>query len=163
MAEYYKRERTCDECGSTFWGTAGANFCSSSCRARRWRELRVLNRSRALAETCEMVVRYSKGRSAAYSKVLIRLLRLVAADLRRRGWDPVELLNGNPEDPVTDADDSLGGIEGESPNRVKWLHSPALELELLEEAIERREKSHGPGKSDWHEARRNALLHKLKR
>jgi hypothetical protein len=160
MAEYYKCERTCDECASTFWGTAGAKFCSASCRSRRWRELKVADRSRPLAETCEQVARLSHGRSAAYSKLLIRLLRLVAADLRSRGWDPVELLNGKPEDPVTGADESPGGIEGESPNRVKRLHSPALELELLEETIERRTNQ---GKeSDWHTARRDALLHKLK-
>ena len=107
-------------------------------------------------------MRYSRGRSAAYSKLLIRLLRLVAADLRKRGWDPVELLQGTPDDPITGNDDAPGGIEGEPPSRTKWLHSPALELELLEETIERRERTHGPGRSDWHEARRADLLTKLK-
>ncbi len=159
MAEYYKTERACDECGEGFWGTAGAHFCSSACRSRQWRAVRIRDRSRALAGLCEEIARRRNAGSASYSKLLIRLLRATAGELRSRGWNPHEVLAGSPEDPVTGEDEALGGVEGQSPQRVKWLHSPALELEMLEEAIERRSKAHQS--TDWYESRRAHLLERL--
>lgn len=160
MAEYYKTERGCEECGERFWGTAGAHFCSSACRSRQWRAVRIQKRSRALAALCAEVGRRGKNGSGSYSKLLIRLLRTTAGELRSRGWDPHELIWGSPEDPVTGEDESLGGVEGESPQRVKWMHSPALELEMLEKAIERRARERKA--TDWYEARRAQLVEKLR-
>lgn len=156
---YFKNERECVECGERFWGTAGANFCSSPCRSRNWRRARAKDNSWVLTELCGELVRRTNRGSAAYSKLLIRLLRAVAGELRSRGWDPKELLAGTPDEPTTEHDSSPGGIEGKSPHRVKWVHSPALELELLDEAIERRQAAGMP--ATWHEARRERLLKSL--
>jgi hypothetical protein len=161
MATYYKTERDCMECGEAFWGTAGANFCSSACRSRNWRSLRAMGRWQGLAALCEEIVRRRNAGTESSSKVLIRLLRAVAGELRSRGWDPAELLSGSPEDPVTNNDDAPGGIEGKSPNRVKRLHSPALELELIEEALFERGVPSENSKA-WHMERRQELLSSLK-
>lgn len=159
MPTYYKSERQCEECGSQFWGTAGANFCSGACRSRSWRALRSRERWRGLAALCAEIVQRQRVATSP-SKLLIRLLRVVASILRSRGWDPVELLTGSPEDPITGNDDSPGGIEGTAPRRVKHLHSPALELELIEEALyERGVKSEGS--REWHLERRAELLQQL--
>jgi hypothetical protein len=155
MASYYKTERVCDECGSPFWGTARSRFFSSSCRCRRWRAAKAQERSRALVELCNRIVLRHKAGSGSYSKLLHRLLRTVAAELRDRDWNPLELLSGAPDDPVTGAEDAPGGVEGEAPNRVKWLHPPDQELELLERSIATRQAQ---GRSiAWHLARLTQL------
>lgn len=156
MATYYKRERRCEECGAPFWGTAGANFCSSACRSRQWRALRSRDRWQGLAVLCAEVVQH-RNANRSPSKLLIRLLRVVAGVLRSRGLDPVALLSGSPEDPVSGHDDAPGGIEGNAPHRVKRLHSPALELELIEEALFER-GVRGEGARQWHLERRAELM-----
>lgn len=151
MASYYKAERVCEECGGAFWGTARSRTCSGSCRSRQWRAAKAQERSRALAELCERIVLRHKAGSASYSKLLHRLLRTVAGELRERGWNPLEVLCGVPEDPVTGTDEAPGGIDGVAPNRVKWLHPPEDELQLLERSIAARQAQ---GRSvAWHEAR----------
>lgn len=160
MSTYYKSERRCEECGERFWGTAGANFCSGSCRSRNWRALRSRERWQGLAALCTEIVQRQRVATSP-SKLLIRLLRVVASILRSRGWDPVELLAGSPEDPVTGNDDAPGGIEGTAPRRVKRLHSPALELELIEEALFEGSRELTPGSREWHEERRAELLQQL--
>jgi hypothetical protein len=159
MSTYYKSERKCEECGAQFWGTAGANFCSAACRSRNWRALRSRERWQGLAALCTEVVQRQRVATSP-SKVLIRLLRVVASILRSRGWDPVELLAGSPEDPITGKDDSPGGIEGTAPQRVKRLHSPVLELELIEEALFERGVTSANSR-EWHEERRAELLQQL--
>lgn len=159
MSTYYKSERRCEECGERFWGTAGANFCSGACRSRNWRALRSRERWQGLAALCTEVVQRQRV-STSPSKLLIRLLRVVAGILRSRGWDPVELLAGSPEDPVTGNDDAPGGIEGTAPHRVMRLHSPALELELIEEALFERGVTNAHSR-EWHEERRAELLLQL--
>lgn len=161
MATYYKTERKCEECGEQFWGTAGANFCSAACRSRNWRALRARGRWRGIASLCEKVAQRRDAGSESSSKVLIRLLRAVAGELRSRGWDPAKLLAGSPEDPVTGNDNAPGGIEGTAPRRVKRLHSPALELELIEQALFERGVSR-PSSQKWYLERRAGLLQQLK-
>ena len=44
-----------------------------------------------LLQLCEEILRRRSEGRASYSKLLPRLFRRVAADLRMRGWDPTEL------------------------------------------------------------------------
>jgi hypothetical protein len=157
MATYFKVERTCEECGEQFWGTAGARCCSGACRGRRWRaEQSKTVRSAELEELCKAVARRPTLGAESYSKLLPRLFRAVAADLRKRGWDPIELLMGIPDEPVSESDQSPGGIELEGDKRRMWLHPPERELELLAKSIRDREDE---GLSiEWHTARRQQLV-----
>jgi len=93
--------------------------------------------------------------SASYSKLLPRLFRATAAELRKRGWDPIELLLTIPDDPATASDSAPGGIESDGTQRRKWLHPPEQELKLLEETIAHREEE---GFSTiWHRERAQKL------
>lgn len=155
MATYYKVERGCEECGQNFWGTRRARVCSESCRGRLWRKQRSWTQSVELADLCKEVLMRRTNGSASWSKLLPRLFRATAAELRRRGWDPIELLLGMPDEPVNSDEKSIGGIEGEAPHRRMWLHPPERELELLETSIADRG---GEGFStEWHLARREQL------
>jgi len=160
MATYYKTERICLECAEPFWGTAGANFCSAACRSRDWRMRQARERSEALGALCEEVTARRQAGRGSYSKLLPRLLRAVATELRQRGRDPIQILSGAPQDPITDHDDSPGGIEGTAPHRWKWLHPPERELQMLDQAIA--ERGARGTTTDWYETRRAQLLKAIK-
>jgi hypothetical protein len=159
VARYFEEERECEQCRQSFWGTAKANFCSTSCRARRWRADQSLRRSRELADLCAEVLRRRSAESASWSKLMPRLFRAVAAELRRNGWDPIELLLDTPDEPAMPDDTAPGGIDGAAPRRRRWLHPPDVELAALEKRIAERQES---GLSTrWHEGRRAQLLRAL--
>lgn len=154
MPTYYKVERVCEECGERFWST-GAHVCSVACRSRQWRKNRAKERSVTLADICKEVMMRRASGSASYSKLLPRLFRATATELRKRGWDPVELLMSMPDDPATAADSAPGGIGLEGTQRRKWLHAPEEELKLLEEKIAQRGED---GLSvTWHRQRAQKL------
>ncbi len=155
----YENERLCEECGEAFWGTAGAQCCSASCRSKRWRAKKAKARCVDLAEICEEVLRRRNESSAAYSKLLPRLFRQVSVELRRRGWDPIELLISAPEQPAAEVDGAPGGVEGVSPDRRRWLHPPEREIELLDQAISQRASS--GHSTEWHRHRRTQLARLL--
>lgn len=154
MPAYYKVERTCEECGEQFWST-GALVCSVACRSRQWRKNKAKERSVTLADICKEVMMRRASGSASYSKLLPRLFRATAVELRKRGWDPFELLISMPDDPATPGDTAPGGIEREGTQRRKWLHAPEQELKLLEEKIAERGE-HGVS-TIWHRARAEKL------
>lgn len=155
MATYFKAERTCEECGERFWGTAKARVCSDSCRGRLWRKQRSFRESVRLADLFKDFLDRRKAGDASWSKLLPRIFRATAAELRRRGWDPFELLLSMPDEPVSDSDKSPGGIEGEAPRRRMWLHPPEREIKMLEAAVAQRLKE---GLSiKWHCERREVL------
>lgn len=155
MERFYEHERRCTECGETFWGTAKANFCSPACKVRRWRAARTGTQSAELAQVCEEILRRRAQGCASYAKLLPRLFRRVATDLRLRGWDPIELLLSIPDEPATANEDAPGGVECLAPRRRRWLHAPERELELLYAEILRRKKS---GRSTaWYVARAQQL------
>lgn len=88
----------------------------------------------------EVVERGSKLGGASYSKLLPRLFRATAAELRMRGWDPIELLINRPDDPVSESDAALGGHDGASPPRRRWHYPPEVELQRLDTMIAERLK-----------------------
>jgi hypothetical protein len=90
--------------------------------------------------------------SESYAKLLPLLFRATAAELRRKGWDPLELLHSMPDDPVSSDD---AGPEGTIPAR-KWLYPPEEEIKKLEQVIVARARE---GRSyAWHYTRRATLL-----
>jgi hypothetical protein len=152
MGRYYEDERRCEECGERFWGTAKANFCSTACRSRAWRKQRAERRAVGVAELCAQVLERRKGAQASPSKLYPRLFRALAVELRKLGWDPIELLMSWPDEPATDeGEEAPGGIEGSAPNRRRWLHAPADEIERLRRAIE--ERQYARRNTVWYEAR----------
>jgi hypothetical protein len=157
---YYRVDRVCAQCGAIFWGTGGANFCSSTCRGRAWRANKV-GEADPLRKLCEQVAQRIRMGSRSYSKLLIRLLRATAAELIERDWDPIELLRGRPDDPVTGSDEAPGGVEVDrAGGRTKWLHKPEQELVLIELDIEERQLKGSD--TTWYVMRRDELLAKLK-
>ena len=150
MPTYYKVERVCEECGERFWSTS-AKVCSITCRSRQWRKNQAKTRSVTLADLCKEVMMRRASGSASYSKLLPRLFRATAAELRKRGWDPLELLLSIPDDPATKSDTAPGGIESTATSRRKWLHPPEHELELLKERIA--ERSQTGFATKWHRDR----------
>lgn len=144
----YDVERICEECGERFWGSPRASCCSPGCYSRRWRARKAKARVVELADICtEVLERGGKG-SASWSKLLPRLFRQAAVELRKLGWDPFELLLSVPREPATDGDIAPGGIAGSAPGRRRWLHPPDVELELLTLLIAQRSAT---GRSvDWH-------------
>jgi hypothetical protein len=154
MPTYYKVERACEECGERFWST-GARVCSVACRSRQWRKQKAMERSATLANICKEIMMRRASGSASYSKLLPRLFRATAAELRKRGWDPIELLMSMPEDPATTSDTAPGGIENDGSQRRKWLHPPEEELKLLDETIAEREEQ--GFSTTWHRARAEKL------
>jgi hypothetical protein len=92
--------------------------------------------------------------------LLPRVFRLVAAELQRRGWDPIVLLLSHPEEPATTEDSAPGGIEGSAPHRRRWLFTPAEEIEKLTAEIDAR-AARGCT-SPWHRRRRQYLRAHLK-
>jgi hypothetical protein len=151
---YYRVERICLQCCAPFWGTAGANFCSATCRGRAWRAHKVLSESSALLEVCKEVIGRIELGSLSHSKLLTRLLRVTATELIRRGWDPVELLLSRPDEPVHPLDVVASG----SPTgpAIKPLHSPSEELALVEHVLADREARKSP--RAWRARRRAELL-----
>ena len=97
-------------------------------------------REAGLPGLCAEVVQRGKLGGASYSKLLPRLFRATAAELRKRGWDPIELLISRPDEPASEPDDAPGGIEGVSPQRRRWLYPPEVELEKLDAMIAERLK-----------------------
>jgi hypothetical protein len=152
---YHHDERQCEECGEPFWGSERARLCSDSCRRRSWRA-RAANAAlgELLATIDEIAARRDLG-SQAFGKLLPRLFRLTAAELRRRGWEPLALLRSMPDEPAHPTDSAPGGIEGTAPTRRKWLHTPEREIELLDEEIQRRQRAHHS--AAWHYERRSLL------
>lgn len=109
-----------------------------------------------LAELCAEVLRRKESGSQAFTKLLPRLFRQAAVELRRRGWNPFELLMSLPDEPSTPEDMAPGGVTTTNGTRRRWLHTPEKELELLTEVIARRIAS---GKSiAWHKRRAETLL-----
>lgn len=156
---YFKASLTCDECGERFWGMERARYCSSACRQRGYRA-RKPGLGPELGDVCREVVERLEDRYRGVpSKLLPRLFRATAAELRRRGWDPIELLMGMPQDPVTQSDASPGGIEHYGSRKRKWLHPPEVELQKLEAAIALREEERLS--TEWHRERREKLLRLL--
>ena len=158
---FSRAERFCDQCGEVFWGAERAKFCSQPCRLRSWR---ARQSSRALlplhVELCQDVVRRHQGSDwGAASKLLPRLFRALAAELRKRGWDPIELLMSMPDEPASESDRAPGGMSGKPPARRKWLYPPEAELEKLEALISAR-LLHGEDVG-WHLERREQLTEYL--
>lgn len=148
---YYEEERVCEECGERFWGTTKANFCGAACRCRTWRKQRSMMGAVNVAALCAEVLRRRSG-AQPYSKLYPRLFRALAAELRKSGWDPIELLMTLPDEPATDGDtDAPGGMEGAAPTRRRWLHPPDMEIEMLTARI--RERTEQGRSTVWHEER----------
>jgi hypothetical protein len=147
--------RVCAWCGGTFWGSARARFDSSSCRGRYRRANLAHRGAPVLAAACQEILDRRDACSASYSKLIPRVFRAAAAELQRRGWDPIELLISHPDDPAADPDTAPGGIEGEGMQRRKWLYPPEEEALKLRGAIRMRSKK---GQSvAWHQARLQTL------
>jgi hypothetical protein len=154
----YDVERTCEECGERFWGSPRAACCSSACYSRRYRARKARARILELGELCAEVLRRSERDSTSWSKLLPRLFRQAAVELRKLGWDPIELLLSVPQEPACDDDIAPGGISGVAPGRRRWLHPPDVEIELLTLLIAQRRSN---GRSvDWH-LRRLAKLRQV--
>jgi hypothetical protein len=156
-AVYSRHERRCDCCGEAFWGTARARYCGKGCRQRAHRAKQPYGLGATeLAELCRQLADAKREDGASSPrKLLPRLFRAAAAELRKQGWDPIELLLSQPDEPVSDDDTAPGGIEGESGNRRMWLFPPEEELRRLEEQIlERKLEGAGVG---WYERRRDQL------
>ena len=158
---YSQSERICDACGEFFWGTEAALYCSKPCRQRSYRARQAWMGlgSADLATLCtEIVARGARG-GASYGKLLPRLFRATAAELRKRGWDPIELLITRPDEPASPADTAPGGITGKPPARRRWLFPPEVEIEKLDQAIAER-LSRGLS-VEWHLERREQIAEYL--
>lgn len=156
----YEVEHLCDWCGEPFWGGRDRECCHPNCYSRRWRARKALGADATLENTCrELLARKSAG-SQAYSKLLPMLFRIAAAELRKRGWDPFELLFTVPEEPATVDAHAGGAVEGTRPARRRWLHPPDEELVKLESLIRERLANGRP--VDWHVGRREVVLRLLK-
>jgi hypothetical protein len=143
MRDLYRVERLCGECGEPLWATERQRFCDEVCqqRARRARNSHPFKTGRDLATLCSAVLERAKpGSVEPAAKLLPRLFRAVARELRSRGWDPIELLMTTPEDPASEDDVAPGGISGTRPHRRKWLYPPEAELEKLAAIIAKREE-----------------------
>ena len=158
---YSRSERRCAQCGELFWGTARAAYCSKSCRQRAYRAKQPLGLGATeLGDLCARVAADApaEGQSSP-RKLLPRLFRAVAVELRRQGWDPIELLLSMPDDPVSADDRAPGGFEGEAPHRRRWLFPPEEEIRKLDvQILARRLEGSGVG---WYEQRREQLVRLL--
>ena len=156
-APYQQRERVCEACGERFWSVVDALYCSKPCRQRSWRARKtwVGLADKDLPNLCSEVVARGERGGASYSKLLPRLFRATAAELRKRGWDPIELLMTRPDEPASEEDTAPGGIEGEPPERRRWLFPPEVELEKLEAVIKER-LARGASVA-WHLERREQI------
>lgn len=151
MGGYFKDRRVCTACGEPFWGTRRARFCTSSCRGRAARA-RVLLRGmpEELRSVCQVVLGRPEHGGSSYAKLLPLLFRVVARELRLRGWDPINLLFTCPDEPVSEEE------RGEGRPTRKWLFCPEEELAKLEREIAQRYQQ---GRAyDWHVQRREKLL-----
>lgn len=155
----YEDERICAECGEPFWGSARAACCKSACYSRRWRARTAKSHSVSLAEVCQEVLLRRDAGSHAYSKLLPRLFRQAAVELRRRGWDPIELLLGIPDEPATPDDLAPGGVTRTGRARRRWLHAPEKEVELILERMAQRKAAGKP--VEWHIRRLETLTRLL--
>lgn len=159
MPRLYQVTRSCVECGEPFWGAARSRFCCQRCRKRRWRAIQTRT-PLELAELCAEVVRRNEAGSEAYSKLLPRLFRIVGAELRRREWDPIELLLTIPDEPGPAQERAADDMDEARPVR-RWLRPPDAELAEIERLIGERERD-GLA-TDWHQHRREQLLRFLER
>lgn len=154
MPRSYDEAKRCEVCGEACWGPKHRRTCSSSCRSRRNR----LIKARAplgLEEVAREILTLKESGSAAYSRLLPHLFREVAAELRRRGWNPIELLLTIPDEPVGESELDH---DGSLPAR-KWLRPPEQELENIERLILERQRD---GRStEWHFVRREELRRAL--
>lgn len=150
----YQVTRSCEECGESFWGTARARFCCQRCRKRRWRAVQTRT-PLELAELCTAILDRSQAGSDAYGKLLPRLFRVVAAELRRREWDAIELLLSIPDEPAPAPSDDHSDNSGAARTVRRWLRPPDSELAEIEGLIKERESA---GLSvEWHLHRRQQL------
>jgi hypothetical protein len=144
VRDLFRVERLCEECGEALWGSERQRFCKPACqqRARRAERTRPFKTGRDLVTLCGAVLERAKEHAAGApaAKLLPRLFRAVARELRARGWDPIELLMTSPEDPASEDDVAPGGILGTRPHRRKWLYPPEAELEKLAAIIAKREE-----------------------
>jgi hypothetical protein len=140
----FRVERQCEQCGERLWGSERQRFCGPSCqqRARRAARSQPFKTGRDLVTLCGAVLERARehGDGVSAAKLLPRLFRAVARELRERGWDPIELLMTTPEDPASEDDVAPGGISGTRPHRRKWLYPPEAELEKLAAIIAKREE-----------------------
>jgi hypothetical protein len=151
----YDVERTCEECPERFWGSPRQACCSAACYSRRYRARKAKARIVDLRDLCTEIVQRGERGSASWSKLLPRLFRQTAVELRKLGWDPFELLMSVPHEPASDQDMAPGGISGVTPGRRRWRHPPDVEIDLLTLLIARRRSN---GRSvDWHLRRIAAL------
>lgn len=160
---HFHDERQCQQCGERFWGISRALYCSSSCRQQAYRARQPFGMGTTeLRDLCARMVDAERGDGASTPrKLLPRLFRAVARELRVQGWDPIELLLTMPDDPVSADDTAPGGVEGEAPARRKWLLSPEEELRRVDEQIAIR-RLDGGGIA-WYERRRAQLLQVLEK
>lgn len=154
-------ERACQQCGERFWGGARARYCSSSCRQQSYRARQPYGLGPTeLRDLCARMAGATRDDElSSPRKLLPRLFRAVARELRAAGWDPIELLLTMPDAPVSEDDSAPGGIHGEAPARRKWLLSPEDELRRLDEQISQR-LAEGSGVA-WHMQRRKQILRVL--
>jgi hypothetical protein len=160
---YTRSERRCEQCGEPFWGTARAAYCSKACRQRAARARAPYGLGGEIAILCaQMIEAKREGDKASPRKLLPRLFRVVARELREQGWDPIELLLAQkPDDPVSEDDTAPGGIEGVPGNRRKWLFPPEEEFARLQAVIAQRKREGGG--VEWYERRRDQLERLLRR
>ena len=161
VSSYARSERRCEWCGERFWGTARAVYCSKSCRQRAYRAKQPygLGPSELSGLCAHMLSGEGRVGRSSPRKLVPRLFRAAAKELRKQGWDPIELLLSEPDDPASDDDTAPGGIEGEVPKRRKWLYPPEVELAKIEaQIIQRRLEGSGVG---WYERRRDQLVRLL--
>jgi len=161
LASYSRSERRCAQCGELFWGTARAAYCSKACRQRAFRAKQPAGLgATSLGDLCARMAEgtLAEGQSSP-RKLLPRLFRAAAAELRRQGWDPIELLLSMPDEPVSADDQAPGGFEGEAPHRRRWLFPPEEEMRKLDaQILARRLEGSGVG---WYEERREQLVRLL--
>lgn len=122
------RTRSCGFCQVELWGTARSQYCSSACRAAAWRARRNRAEADAISKLCQKL-----SRNRTNQPLQTSLFRLLATDLRRRGWDLEQLLRTTPDFPVVDAalDPAPGGITGEAPRRIRWLLHREDEIDFV--------------------------------
>jgi len=159
--ETFHTERVCEGCGERIWGTRARRFCEKACQQRAWRAARSnpFERGSDLPALCAIVMKRADLGGSDAGKLLPRLFRAVARELRLRGWDPIELLMTHPQDPASDSDTAPGGIEGQPPARRKWLYPPELEIEKLDTLIAQRLERGEP--VSWQVERREQIAEYL--
>lgn len=157
---FFQDLRTCEECGEKLWGSATQMFCSKECRQRSFRARKAWHNGHVdLVQVCAMIAGKRDVLSSHPGKLLPRLFRMTAVELRKRGWDPIELLMSIPDDPVHDEGEGEPVTTKDGTTRRRWHHPPEVEIEKLEARILERKKR-GDG-TEWYEKRRAQLVRYL--